>query len=861
MRGTGILLLMTAALLPCGFAWSETIDIYASAGEYAITSGVNGDKVAMTGYPNSGAPGAPALPARIYEAALPPDTDMASVKVTVSDLVEEELSGAYSIRPLPPAMTNPGVKQTVSWGTARDIKDGKDQSIYLSNAVYPAEAASLEATSQMRKWKFARVSFRPLRYNPVTGKLYLVRHAAIHISAPAGSRTALTAAERSRADALTTDTAMDKNAEGRFINFQQGSSWYAQAAKGVKSARAATYDYAIITTNAIQTASTKLPAFTSQLTGLGYKPLVVTETDYGSLTGQSPNGTAEKIRKWLIDNYAAMGIKYVLLIGDPTPVTGDIPMKMCWPRYDETTYRDSPTDAFYADLTGNWDLNGNSIFGEYNGDRGTGGVDFTPEVYVGRIPVYSADYTALDAILQKIITYKNVSGEPAWRKKALLPMAISNYANEDGGGDVRSDGLDLPKYAVEDFLQPRGFSHFVMYEKQGLLPVPGTAPYDNDAHTGVTETNMLNEWNNGYGVVLWWGHGSNTGVYRKYWSVDSLGNGVPQSADILWPAMFTSTDAGLLNDSYPSLVFQISCENGHPEDSSNLGYALLKNGAIATVAASRVSWYEPGVWDPSFASGGDNASTGYLYFSELLSTTTKTTAGMANSSIKSTSLGNGFGAPSWMNKMDFNLYGDPSITMFSGVTSALSPVMDSVSYGSMRASWKAVSGASYVVVLSTSPQFTTSVSGSSRTISGNTASFSGLDPLTTYWFEVKLSTESDSAFYFNRISAATTDSTRAEEARAYPIPWLRGSGGKFDSATVAGCGTGLIFDTLGPEAAIRIYNIQGDKVRELAVGPSDKGCAAWDGRNGAGREVASGIYLAFIESAGTSRTIKLVVER
>ena len=135
-----------------------------------------------------------------------------------------------------------------------------------------------------------------------------------------------------------------------------------------------------------------------------------------------------------------MGIKYVLLIGDPAPETGDVPMKMCWPRNHESEYKESPTDYFYADLTGNWDLDGDLYFGEYNDDRGIGGVDFDAEVYVGRIPVYGSDYAILDNILQKLITYETEVGDLSWRKKALLPEAMSNYANEDGIAWGRTDG-------------------------------------------------------------------------------------------------------------------------------------------------------------------------------------------------------------------------------------------------------------------------------------------------------------------------------------------------------------------------------------------------------------------------------------
>ena len=100
--------------------------------------------------------------------------------------------------------------------------------------------------------------------------------------------------------------------------------------------------------------------------------------------------------------------------------------------------------------------------------------------------------------------------------------------------------------------------------------------------------------------------------------------------------------------------------------------------------------------------------------------------------------------------------------------------------------------------------------------------------------------------------------------RVYPIPWQPNSNGRFGSATVAGCGSGLIFDNLTSEGTIQIYNIPGDLVREIAFTAADNGCKAWDGKNAVGRNVASGVYIAVIKNKGSGggRSIKkLAIER
>ncbi|OGS08780.1 MAG: hypothetical protein A3J70_13695 [Elusimicrobia bacterium RIFCSPHIGHO2_02_FULL_61_10] len=101
-------------------------------------------------------------------------------------------------------------------------------------------------------------------------------------------------------------------------------------------------------------------------------------------------------------------------------------------------------------------------------------------------------------------------------------------------------------------------------------------------------------------------------------------------------------------------------------------------------------------------------------------------------------------------------------------------------------------------------------------------------------------------------------------SKVYPVPWEPNSAGKFGSANIAGCGSGLIFDDLPGEGTIRIYTIPGDLVRELSFSSANNGCKAWDGKNASGRNAASGVYIAIINNKGAgggSTTKKLAIER
>ncbi|MBI4668220.1 MAG: hypothetical protein HY747_03385, partial [Elusimicrobia bacterium] len=73
---------------------------------------------------------------------------------------------------------------------------------------------------------------------------------------------------------------------------------------------------------------------------------------------------------------------------------------------------------------------------------------------------------------------------------------------------------------------------------------------------------------------------------------------------------------------------------------------------------------------------------------------------------------------------------------------------------SLTTSWGVVSGANYVAVLATDSSYSSIIS--SGALSANTTTYAGLSGGTTYYFQVKLSTETDVAFALNRISTTTT---------------------------------------------------------------------------------------------------------
>jgi len=166
-------------------------------------------------------------------------------------------------------------------------------------------------------------------------------------------------------------------------------------------------------------------------------------------------------------------------------------------------------------------------------------------------------------------------------------------------------------------------------EEYGCVPVPEAVP--------CTEEYMLSAWSQPVGLTVFVTHGSGD-----------------QALDVL-----RSDSCYRLDDARPALVISGACNNGYPEQVNNLGMALLRSGAVATVTASRISFYAIGL---RTVEPDNRYSQGITYFLAR-DVSADRPMGDALDSVKSISAdaANNF---YWMNIFVTNLYGDPSLTLF-----------------------------------------------------------------------------------------------------------------------------------------------------------------------------------------------------
>jgi len=419
--------------------------------------------------------------------------------------------------------------------------------------------------------------------------------------------------------------------------------------------------YVIVTTSAIRADSEMLVTFAAAKTARGFEVTIYDETDWGG-AGLTNNAAAEALRGFLQSAYALNDFDYLLLIGDPRHWSGPIPMKRLYPRttgaighgppgYDPTCAFSQdmvPSDYYYAELDGDWDLDGDNLYGEFgeafaavgtSGDFGPGGIERDHEYAVGRIPVYGGthytqDVIDLDHILAKTIAYQHADPDSvAWRNSALVAAEGANR-------------IFFGEAIRNDVLLPAGFSQVSrVYDADVCLAdvPPSCDPTltSTPEATTCTVPNVAAEWDaTTPGLVTWFTHGGGWGAV----------------------SVMTAGEAPNRDDDHPVITFQASCLNSQPTTNNNVSYALLKNGAIATVGATEES-HGPGSPVDLTSASHESGISGMAYHFMRRVGVDGQTVGDALMEIRrdQTLYGRCW---YWQNFVGFNLYGDPEVSLY-----------------------------------------------------------------------------------------------------------------------------------------------------------------------------------------------------
>lgn len=294
---------------------------------------------------------------------------------------------------------------------------------------------------------------------------------------------------------------------------------------------------------------------------------------------------AAKLRSYLQNSYSQNPFSYLLLLGDYDTV----PVAFVTPEPDglETV----PTDFFYGDLSSNWDSDNDGRLGEYSSGYQIQDyeIDFTPEVYVGRISTNNA--TQVSAIANRIVAYEQ-SAE-AWKRKNLLPAAFLNYSGEPEPNMPETDGGLFMEFLRNSTLAV--MDNFTLYEQEGVVPsFPSDLPLNS-----TNFRSLLN--NESWGFINWSAHGSSGSSSRKVWMSDDNSNNLPENEEMAWQSLVNRQSFDNLTNTDGTVIFAASCYNGMIDsNSTSLGEHALIKKAVGVLAATRTGWYKVGWLNPGW---------------------------------------------------------------------------------------------------------------------------------------------------------------------------------------------------------------------------------------------------------------------
>ncbi|MDD4310527.1 MAG: C25 family cysteine peptidase, partial [Candidatus Cloacimonetes bacterium] len=263
------------------------------------------------------------------------------------------------------------------------------------------------------------------------------------------------------------------------------------------------------------------------------------------VTSYPGSDNAEKVRNFIIHAYQTWAtssepLQYVILGGDDEIV----PERGCYGQVGDTIDLRMPVDMYFSNLDGNWNGNGNLIFGEVADSP-----DMMPEIHIGRFPAETL--AEFQNIFRKTRYYAE---QNTFSNNVALFMGENlNWDPVTWGGDYKDD--------VAQYL-PTSYTLDKLYQREGT--------YSSSA--------VWNAINNGAGIMNHMGHANEfTLIGQSNGSVESMQN----------------SEYGFL---YSQGCYPAAFDQRTSSDGESIGEHLVTaSGALfAFIGNSRYGWYMPG---------------------------------------------------------------------------------------------------------------------------------------------------------------------------------------------------------------------------------------------------------------------------
>ncbi len=409
--------------------------------------------------------GAPCLPKASVSLLIPQGAEITDVEII--SLETEEIKGTYDIYPTQPSQ--PFIKNKVF----PFVEPDKD--IYNQVNPYPEKVIKYIHTGSMSGYKLTNLLVYPLQYIPAEKKLVFYSNIKFKITYEEKLRSLSTKTEKQNKIFKERIKNLILNPEdiGMFEPHTKLRGW----------ATTDSAEYLIITVDSFQTAFQELANWKTKK-GIPAK-VVTLDSIYDNYTGAD---NAERIRNFIKDANSTWGTIWILLGGqcDYEWSQEIVPRRNVWYRRSYVgNYTDEdtiPSDLYFSDLDGDWNADGDNIYGESTDD-----VDLYSDVFVGRAPVRTV--AQAETFVNKVLTYEK-SPPPGYQKKILLPAGYL----WPGIYDETLSQEAIARIVPGDWQVTR------MYERNGDL----------------TKEAFVDSVRSGFGFAHLVGHGNEYGIYIYY---------------------------------------------------------------------------------------------------------------------------------------------------------------------------------------------------------------------------------------------------------------------------------------------------------------------------------------------------------
>lgn len=460
-------------------------------------------EVSMAGLETFGGTDAPAMPASVRMFVVPTGYTVREARVTPRD------------------------EFRIAQGVHLSVREASLDPLHVTSAFpagaveetalnHPAHAGLSLGGGTAGGYTLHSVAVFPLRWERSTGDLYLARSVDVElalepVATPASDLVRVRrnpAAERAFAQALAAvvDNAADL---GSFDDESSANGSDGFAPLDLPSVQGSPVDMVIVTTPALAASFQPLADWKTKK-GI---TTVIKTTDWIDANYPAGHDLPERMRAFLKDAYSKWGTYLLLVGGDFTKV----PPREAFNKFFFLGGTLIPTDQYYACLDGDWNGDGDHLYGEgeVQADHGDS-ADVYPDIFIGRASVDTP--TEATTFVNKSMVYDKTPPAGYVQKVGYLAEVLfpEDWVFGDPIEEITLDGATLADQF--DALVPGSWTRTKRYQSSNNLDRPIALNQLSSAHQ-----HMMVLVNHGDAFKFSCGNGSNPLVYIA--DSDTLHNG------------------------------------------------------------------------------------------------------------------------------------------------------------------------------------------------------------------------------------------------------------------------------------------------------------------------------------------------